>query len=124
MSHTGIDDQMCALIGARGAAIQALVLSRHHGLFTDRQAALLNAGREHLMAAVGRMGQQMRPLLEVAPHLRWVTAAVAIPAVAPNGARELARGSLVGTATTRPAAGRSTHATARQRQILALAAGG
>src|SRR6478609_689697 len=121
-SHTGIDDQMCALIGARGTTVQAVGLSRHHGLFTDRQAALLSAGRAHLGAAVRRMGQQVLPLLEVAPHLRWVTAPVAIPSLAPVRDGELARESRLGTA--RPAAGLVTHATARQRQILAFAAEG
>ena len=121
VSHTGIDDQMCGLIGARGTRCKHWVVPSSR-LFTDRQAALLSAGREHLMAAVRRMGQQVLPLLEVAPHLRWVTAPVAIPSLAPVRDGELARESRLGTA--RPAAGLVTHATARQRQILAFAAKG
>jgi len=121
-SHSGIDDQMCALLGARGSEIQALVLSRHHGLFTDRQAAMFAAGREHLMAAIRRMGQQMRPILQVAPHLRWVTAPVSIPhsGVARDG--EPALGRLVRPTT--PPTDRVIHATARQRQILSFAGEG
>jgi DNA-binding NarL/FixJ family response regulator len=121
-SHSGIDDQMCGLIGARGSEIQALVLSRYDGLFTDRQAAVFGAGREHLMAAVRRMGQQTRRILQVAPQLRWVTAPVGIPhrQLAPAGQHA------DGDPLTGPTVdvGRLTHATTRQREILSFAGEG
>jgi DNA-binding CsgD family transcriptional regulator len=140
-SHTGIDDQMCGLIGVRGSAIQVLELSRYQGLFTDRQAALLGAGRAHVTAAVRRVGKQTRRILQLAPHLQWVTGPVAIPesghfrplsAGGPTGMNDSADFDGNANPSTRGLRGgpvrhgvdRVPLATARQRQILLLVAQG
>lgn len=140
-SHRGIDDQMCGLIGARGSVIQLLVLSSYHGLFTDRQAALLSAGRAHLTAAVRRIGLQTRPMLQLSPQLRWVTGQVAIPDTAPGRPFATSRPTgviesrgfgadldlLTGQCEVGPVrqdAGRLASTTTRQRQVLSLVAEG
>ena len=78
-SHRGVDDQMCVLIAAQQHTVQLVAVNRQHGSFTDRQAALLDAARAHLAAAVQRIGQQTLVALELAPTLRRVLAPVAIP---------------------------------------------
>ncbi len=107
VSHRGIDDQLCALVAAQHHTIQLIALSRYRGSFVDRQVALLDAARPHLAAAVGRIGQQRLPTLQIAPTVRPVLASVAIPDP----------GDGHGAASAAAPTGRPT---TRQRQILDL----
>lgn len=112
-SHRGIDDQLDVLIAARPPTVQLIGLSRHHGSFTDRQVALLDAARAHLAAAVHRIGDQRLPTVQVAPSVRRLLAPVAL--------LDPADVSGQGVSSADANAGRPT---ARQRQILALVAEG
>lgn len=102
-SHQGVDDQMSTLLGGRAPIVQAVTLSRYHGAFTDRQAAVLAAGRGHLAHTLRRIQDEPTRVLQLAPEVTWVSSALSL---------------------ARPAATPADTPTRRQQEILSLVATG
>jgi len=94
---------MSTLLGGRHPIVQAVTLSRYRGAFTDRQAAVLAAGRGHLAHTLRRIQDEPTRVLQLAPEVTWVSSALNL---------------------ARPAATPADTPTRRQQEILSLVATG
>jgi hypothetical protein len=113
----GVSDQMCLPMAFRGHQMQALTLARTSGSFTDRQHALLAACGAHVRAALDRGPLTGGTGLQLSPHPEWVSLRKAPYLAPPNG-------PTTGVVAAPPAAGAVDPLSAREKQVLALIAGG